>query len=170
MVFNNSRCLARSDGVKKIPLRNRKKEIVAWAMVDDEDYASISQFTWCLSEKYAMRKDKGRKVFMHRVIARTKPGYETDHIDGNGLNNTKANLRGCLPSQNRWNTGKPANNKSGHKGVCWIKRRKQWDVRLQAFGKSIWVGNYKQLDDAIAAYRTAATKYHGEFSHASVNN
>ncbi len=76
------------------------------ALVSDEDYADLSLYKWCVSAQgrkgqnklYAIRRHKGRKIWMHRLIMGlnepfSKYGNVVDHMDGNGLNNQRENLR-----------------------------------------------------------------------------
>jgi hypothetical protein len=97
------------------------------ALVDDEDYEYLNQWKWYLSKtnkhEYAMRKTSrndpnGRKTIMlHRVIMNTPNHLEVDHIDNNGLNNQKYNLRNCTGKNNRLN--RVAMGTSKYLGVSW---------------------------------------------------
>lgn len=108
--------------MKKIPLT--KGQV---ALVDDEDYEMVSRYKWYTQDinktLYAQRmivtKGTGKRVtmFMHRLIMNTPQGMDTDHIDRNGLNNQKSNLRICTRTQNLLNRGMLKSNTSGYKGV-----------------------------------------------------
>ena len=107
---------------------------------------------------------------MHRVIAGTPDGMETDHRDGDTLNNLPDNLRNCTNIQNQCNRGKQANNKSGFKGVTWYKRSKIWRVQIKVYGKVIHLGYYLIPEQAARAYDKAAKKYFGEFAKLNYPN
>lgn len=116
---------------------------------------------------YAVRNDRldGRQktVLMHRVVAGTPEGFETDHRDGNGLNNLRANLRNATPSQNQHNQSTRSDNTSGHKGVYFHKAAGKWHARLKVAGKARSLGLFTDLAAASAAYAKASAELHGEF-------
>lgn len=74
--------------------------------IDESDWAEISQFKWYTVKRkgshtrYAQTSINGRLITMHRFLMEAGKGDEIDHIDGNGLNNTRANLRFATHSQN----------------------------------------------------------------------
>lgn len=155
--------------MKEIPLTQGKV-----AIVDDEDYEALTKWKWCYHKNprnnsgYAVgnsRNQDGKRITirMHRVILDTPPGYETDHVNGNGLDNRKDNLRVATHSQNKWNTDKPADNTSGYKGVSWDKRKEKWQAQVRFNNKYIHLGRFKKKLEAAIAYNKAAIKYHGEF-------
>lgn len=92
------------------------------------------------------------------------PHADIDHIDMDRSNNRIANLREATRSENMHNIGAPANNTSGVKGVCWHRRSKKWDARIEAGGRRINLGCFANLDDAARAYAEAAQKHHGCFA------
>lgn len=103
--------------MKEIKLVNNNQV----ALVDDEDYEKVIGLTWYLqNKKYACYIIKNFAIFMHRLIMCAKEGQVVDHIDGNGLNNQKTNLRICTQVENGANRSKNKNNKSGYKGVSFI--------------------------------------------------
>lgn len=143
------------------------------AVVDDGDYAYLSQWKWYaarqLNTYYAMRHQLGKNgkrttISMHQVILGTAPGMHTDHIDGDGLNNTRNNLRICNASENARNRQAGRNNKSGYKGVFWNPQNKRWRAKITHMGKGIWLGSFGTPEEAAAAYDRAAIKLHGEFA------
>lgn len=151
--------------MKAIPLTQGKV-----ALVDDADFAELSKFKWMAVEDtrtfYAARHSpsKTRKlIYMHRVIMKTPEKLKTDHIDGNGLNNRRKNLRICTDAENARNRQKPNNNTSGLKCVSFYKKSKKWQAYIGVNKKQIHLGYFKTKEDALIARISACEKYHGEF-------
>ena len=114
------------------------------AIVDDDDYESLSQNKWyCSKTGYAVRTN--RSIRMHRVVMNAPEGLEIDHINGNRLDNRKSNLRICDHRQN-------TRNRTTAKGYSFLKDRNQWQARVQRNGKNIFLGNYNEESDARKAY------------------
>lgn len=133
--------------MKKIKLTQGR-----YALVDDRDFEYINQFTWCFDSGYAARKDSNdKKVYMHRVINKTLDGFITDHIDRNRLNNQQSNLRTVSSSENIRN--KKGWSSSGHKGVSWDKQTKKWRAKAGLNYKTIHLGRFHNLKDAIKAVK-----------------
>lgn len=146
------------------------------ALVDVEDYEWLNQRKWRSYKDhntyYAVRTiRKGEKWTaqkMHREILEIPKNMDTDHINGNGLDNRKENLRACTNSQNQANRGMPINNTSGYKGVCWYKANRKWQAQIKINKKQIYLGRYSTKEQAALIYNEAALKYHGKF--ARLNN
>lgn len=151
--------------MKQIPLTKGK-----FAVVDDEDYEELSRYKWFVdSIGYAGRNIRypgmGRKTLrMHRFLMGLDFGDRrmVDHIDGDGLNNQRSNLRICNHSQNGRNQGRCASNTSGIKGVT--RNKGKWVAQISLMGKQIYIGCFDTPEEAGAAYREAARKFHGEFA------
>jgi hypothetical protein len=90
--------------------------------------------------------------YLHRLILNATKSKVIDHIDGNGLNNTRKNLRLVSAMQNRRNTKKQSNNTSGYKGVYYSKKNKNWCSAVCHRGKNIYIGSYDTAEDAAKAY------------------
>jgi len=146
-----------------------------FTLVDDNDFKALNQFKWYArpSRKifYATRNSNPRKlklpqIQMHRVIIGEIPkGKEVDHIDGDGLNNQRNNLRLASISENAMNKGAYKNNKSGHKGICWNEREKKWSATGKLPNKKQKnLGDFKNIEDAIKAREKFVLKYYGEFT------
>jgi hypothetical protein len=133
-----------------------------FAMVDEEDYERIGNLKWYYDKTgYACRRDmKTRKIVrMHRIIMEVKDKNEVDHINGNGLDNRKSNLRICSHADNSKNMKIQKNNTSGFKGVCWDKQAGKWRARIGAK----LVGLYKDKYEAVLAYEKASSEQFEEF-------
>lgn len=113
---------------------------------------------------FQMRGPRGacRMFYMHRVIADIPCGMVADHIDGNGLNNSRANLRCATYLENGRNMRLSAANSSGQKGVYWAKREKRWVAEIWN-GRKVGLGYFASREDAASAYAKASAELHGEF-------
>ena len=98
---------------------------------------------------------------MHREIMNTSKGLQVDHIDHNGLNNQRSNLRNCTASQNRMN--KICTSRSGYKGVSLNEGLIQSRIKIN--GNTRHLGYFKTKELAAKAYDIAAKKYQGEFAN-----
>ena len=144
------------------------------AMVDDDDFDWLSQWKWyvrmCKNTIYAASKIKGhdgkrRNVPMHRMILKlTDPKILADHADGNGLNNTRKNLRSCTKSENGMNRGPTVNTSSKFKGVTWHIAANKWAAQIMANGKLKHLGCFEVEEDAARIYNQFAQKLHGAFA------
>jgi hypothetical protein len=88
-----------------------------------------------------------------------------DHIDTDKSNNRILNLRECTSQENSFNSKIRIDNTSGIKGVSWYKRIKSWQASIVISRKKIWLGNFKDIEDARKAVEAARVKYHKEFSN-----
>lgn len=136
------------------------------ALVDDEDFEYLNQWKWYVyidrSYKYAIRRDRntGKRIKMHRIILNAPDNMLVDHIDHNGLNNQKTNIRLCTNSQNQWNM---KGRRNGFKGVSIDKYRFRSSIKYQ--GKTIHLGNFKTEIEAAIAYDKKAKELFGEFAY-----
>lgn len=140
-----------------------------FALVDDDDFERLNQFKWCTSSNgYAMRNvghwPHQSPLFMHHDILSIKKGKQTDHINGNKLDNRKANLREATGFENHWNTKKHIDNTSGFKGVTWHKVARKWAVRIQQYGKPMYLGLFTTAEEAAHAYDKRARELFGEYA------
>ena len=121
----------------KIPLKNKNKEIVDYALVSKEDYELISKYKWHRNENYACGTVNKKKFKMHRYIMKEILGNniesktKIDHIDNNKLNNKRDNLRIVTDSENCRNKMKLKNSSSKYIGVTYIKANKNWRTSMR---------------------------------------
>lgn len=154
---------------KEIPLTQGKV-----ALVDDDDFERLIVSKWCVSAQgYAirhLRKFQFGSTMMHREILGAPKDMDVDHVNLNKLDNRRVNLRLCKMSQNIANSGKRKNNTSGYKGVSWSKQNKKWYACIKVNRKTIDLGRYDNILDAVEAHDVAAKKYFGEFARINFPN
>src|SRR5262245_12780739 len=131
--------------------------------VDDELFPFLSLLTWHLTPQgYAHGRVLDRMVLMHRLVANARPRYVVDHVNGNKLDNRRANLRECLQRENSRNNGF----RQGRifKGIALDPRDGKWSARMVVDGHPYSFGF--STDPAIAARAwDAAARYHyGQFA------
>jgi len=149
---------------------NRGKYV---ALVDDEDFEYLNQFKWCAmkgrSSFYAVRKigiiGKKHNQSMHVEILN---GKGIDHIDHNGLNNQKSNLRLCSQSENCMNTKKRENTSSIYKGVSFHNCTKKWLAQISINGRHIHIGLFVSEIEAAKAYNKKAIELFCEFANLNI--
>jgi len=142
------------------------------AMVDLEDYDHVmAGGSWRVSTgrwstRYAMRHIKradGKRSTqqMHTLLT----GWPlVDHIDGNGLDNRRSNLRPATNAENQRNRGPNRNNSSGFKGVSWQKGKQKWQAGIVVDGRRHFLGYHATAEEAALAYDIAALESFGEFA------
>lgn len=140
----------------------RRAQLPDGVLVDDDVRPMLSEFRWykwrpnasaCLYCKGYRPRDKFR-ISLHRFIANAGPGDSVDHVNGDGLDNRRANLRKLTHAQNHQNRqGLQANNTSGYRGVTWDKIHNRWAAHCKVDGKMRTVG---YSDNAHEAGRIAA--------------
>lgn len=145
------------------------------AIVDAED-ADLAEVKWhCCGQGYAQRNvpcntgnKKQKQVAMHRTIMskiyeREFGRHELiDHINGNRLDNRRANLRLCTSAQNTQHRKTPRTNRTGYKGVCRYGNR--YHASITANGVLYRLGSFLTPEDAAKAYDAKAKEVHGEFA------
>ena len=147
-----------------------------FALVDAADAEFVSQWKWFSLKTsphhkaphfYAMRNTprgvgKRHLISMHRTILGAAKGFEVDHINGNTLDNRRANLRLATRSQNAANRHHFAN-KHGYLGVAQASCGK-FLAQLQTGRRSYASFGYATVEEAAAAYDSLARRHFGEFA------
>lgn len=150
-------------GTKLIPLTQGK-----FAIVDEEDYVAMSKFKWAAqkSAHETFYAKSGKKILlMHRLIINAPAGIQVDHLNHDGLDNRKINLRLCSNAQNARNARKkltPCSSK--FKGVSWDKLDRKWKASIRFNRKSRTIGRFNTEDQAAIAYNEKAKELFGEFA------
>lgn len=159
--------LSRGDGTALVPLQNKKGEIVASALVDEDMAVALCQWGWGF-HRYAQRSQRiaGRHltIYMHQVVinARSGAGYQivVDHVNGDHLDNRRENLRVTTRSGNMQNRrGADRDSLSGVRNVR-PTRGGRWAVRVRVHGREYSGGSYASLDEADAVAQTMRARLH----------
>lgn len=148
----------------KFPLTNYTN-----TLVDEDDIHIIEGLNIKHRGRYAVvfyRSGENKKPeYLHRIITSCPPGLVVDHINGDGLDNRRANLRVCSYAENLRNAFKTKRATSSQfKGVCWNKSSKRWQANIYIESRLRHLGNFNDEREAALAYNLAATKHFGEFA------
>ncbi len=145
------------------------------AIVDDCD-ARFAEVKWHAHRAhrgtwYARRTKKahGKKtvLYLHREILGVSGkgfGVQVDHVNGDGLDCRRANVRVVSLRENRMNSRKRSDNRSGYKGVSWWAHGKTWRAQIRVNGENVWLGNFDDPEAAHRAYVEAARRHFGEYA------
>lgn len=144
-------------------------------LLDDSDYNLAKRYNW-----WALRTTNGKKIkyaasdvftrgerctlLLHRVLLQPRADQYIDHINHNGLDDQRHNLRVCTMSQNQGNRRKQSNNTSGYKGVHWHTQRQKWCASIKINYRSHSLGLWSDPWRAAQAYNRAALEAWGEFA------
>lgn len=142
-----------------------------YARIDARDVPLISSIRWTATRRrhswYAYTKVRGSQenFFMHwAIIGKPEDGMEVDHINSDGLDNRRSNLRMATTTQNHANMRLRSDNKSGFKGVSFDPQKGKFAARIYHLGKLHWLGRYDTAESAALAYDEAARNIFGEFA------
>lgn len=139
-----------------------------YATIDRADLDTVRPHNWSARPSrntwYAQMQAAGRIVSMHRLIAGAAPGIEVDHRDGDGLNNTRENLRAATRSRNTANTPLTAANTTGYKGISLDRKSGRWRAEIKHAKNRRSLGYHDTPEDAARAYDAAARELHGAYA------
>jgi len=156
---------SRNEGQRRVIALTQGK----FAIVDSEDYCWLNKYKWSAFRKsytfYAFRRKNGKVICMHREIMGADGDVVVDHIDHNGLNNRRRNLRVCSIRENCRNRRPGKKKASVYKGVIRSKRDNMWTARIKYDGKRIYLGTFLREVDAAKAYDLKAAECFGEFAY-----
>jgi hypothetical protein len=155
---------------RRIPLTRGKS-----AIVDPDDYYRLCNDKWFATKngatfyakRHTRKKDNSKhsSICMHRIIMNAPDHLVVDHINYNGLDNRKANLRLATRRQNSIHvirTMKPGSSK--FKGVSRHTGKNKWGAQITSHGKTTFLGYFEDEIEAAKVYDEAAKKFHGEFA------
>lgn len=143
-------------------------------LVDDDVYEWASKFKWSASKNrhtfYAVRSvtthGKRRAIYLHREIVKPMGNEQVDHLDGDGLNNLRVNLRPCSQTENqRAFKRKAVKRTSRFRGVSWNKEDSRWKAGLRTGKILFYLGYFSDEEKAARAYDRKALELFGEFAH-----
>lgn len=140
-------------------------------IVDDADYEWLSQWKWfalgdgryAVSRPWDTQSKRQQSVYMHRLILDAPSHLEVDHINGDGLDNRRCNLRLCDASSNRVNAGLTTRNTSGFKGVH-PRPYGRWGAHIRFRNVPLHIGTFATPEAAARAYDAVAKTIHGQFA------
>lgn len=147
--------------------------------IDDDDYERLSLYNYFVNrpkskkhglyyfirEKYENGKRTGTQLHRDVMGCVLYDGKIVDHINGDTLDCRKSNLRLCNRAGNARNAKTRKDNKSGIKGVYWVKNENKWKSQIRVLGKPISLGTFSDIKEAEKAYQEASKKYHGDFGN-----
>ena len=154
-----------------VPLTSGKE-----AIIDAADVPLVEKLNWFARRGpytfYAGTNVPGiisrqKTILMHRLLIDAPHGLLVDHINGDGLDNRRSNLRLATMAQNQHNVGLRRDNASGFKGVMWHKRSARWRAAIVCNGRKIHLGGHKTAEAAYDAYVEASKLYHGPYGRAA---
>lgn len=142
---------------------------------DKEDYDKIKDYCWSINiNGYVVSTEKRKTIYFHRLLFDNLKSHiieQIDHINVNSKNdNRKYNLRICTPSQNSMNVKLRSDNSTNHTGVYRYKPSNKWVAKICVNQKSIHLGYFDNINDAIKAREEAEQKYFGKYSFNNSNN
>lgn len=144
--------------------------------IDRQDY-DLSNFKWYIKGGYAQRSvwikstPESKIRSMHRIIVQRMIGRvllsseQVDHINGNKLDNRRANLRLATNQQNKWNRGSRLGSSSRYVGVAYYPVTKRWIARIKLSGTQVNIGYFSTELEAAWMRDQYALELHGEFAH-----
>ena len=152
-------------GTAWVPLANAR----GYALVDAEDLDRTASISWSWMKPrnttYAKGRVDGKQTTLHRFILGARAGQFVDHVNGDGLDNRKTNLRFGTRAQNAQNMAATEGKSSAFKGVSWDKRVGKWRAYIKPpDGKRVTIGYFDDDRLAASAYDKAALELFGAFA------
>lgn len=145
------------------------------ALIDESDLSNVLGRrwwahrvgrTWYVETKAADASGKRQTKRLHRLLMNAAGDAEVDHVNGDGLDNRRCNLRLATHAENGRNRRLAVNNTSGYRGVTWRKKEQKWSAKIRHDRRTHWLGLFDSPELAAAEYQKAAERLFGEFYRA----
>lgn len=150
-------------------------------LVDNEDYFRLAQMKWQLLVRgshtkryyaintYVRTIQSNKTIYAHRMVMNAENNQMIDHIDRNGLNNQKSNLRFCTGTENQANrVGWKYRKVKSFKGVSFNKGRNIWVANIGHNNRQFYIGGFKTKEEAAEAYNKIAIELKGQFARLNI--
>lgn len=156
-------------GTVRIPLSQGK-----FTLIDEEDLPLVSRHSWYATESdagiwyafagYQDEYGRTRQLAMHRFLLDPPDALDVDHVNSDGLDNRRSNLRIATRQQNTFNQRLRSTNKSGYKGVSYCRQTSRWKAQIKFEGRAVTLGRFDTAECAAMEYDKAARLIHREFA------
>jgi len=147
--------------IRFIPLTQGK-----FAIVDAADYEWLSKYNWLAmtsdNTTYAFRKENGKHILMHREIMKPRKGQVVDHINHNGADNRRSNMRNCSTRQNTFNA-RARSGTSQYRGVS--RHGSKWTADIGYLWVRVHIGLFVEEIEAARARDRMAIMLHGQYAY-----
>ena len=163
---NKTNKIVKYEDHAEIIIRNRQGNEKCRAIIDLDDIKKVKDYNWCENGAGYIISNKTQshpKLYLHRFIIDYSDEKFIDHIDGNTMNNRKSNLRIVNPQQNMMNRRAVKPTKSGVVGVNYVRKTNKWKAVIMINRKTIFLGYYNDLEEAIEVRKQAEIDYFGEY-------
>lgn len=124
------------------------------AICDEADHAIVCGRLWAAAWRHGLWYAADGRGYMHRAIMATPSGSEADHLNGDGLDNRRANLRNCDHVENMRNWHRARGKSSRYRGVYF--RSGRWSAQIYLHSRTVVVGSFATEEEAAAAYDAVA--------------
>lgn len=154
------------DNYAEIVIYDKNCLEIAKTKIDIEDVERVKNLMWCNNgDGYIIsnKNSKHSKFYLHRFIMKYDGENFIDHINHNKLDNRKCNLRIVNPQQNMMNRIAIKPTSSGIVGVNYVKKTKKWKSVIMLNRKTIFLGYYDDINEAIKARKEAEVKYFNDY-------
>jgi len=151
------------DEYAEIVLYDIKQKECGRALIDIDDIPMAKKHKWSIDGRGYVTTSE-YPYTLHRFVMGDPKGLEVDHVFHNLFDNRKSQLRVATRSQNNMNHGLSSHNTSGYKGISYRKASGTWEVYIHQFGKKVSLGDYKDINNALARRKEAEEIYFGDYA------